>query len=753
MRFSYAILALLWLTLCGPAWAQAPSLFPQSGKTMAALATEPVYLEADKVDFDQQSQIVTAKGGVRVVQGARTIIANALTYDAKRNRVIATGNVVFRDVAGETLYADYAELQPEMRQGVIENLRVRLSDDSRLAARRATRSDGTSKTMDYAVYSPCAPCAKNPDAAPTWQLKAKKVVHDEVRHEIQYQDARLELYGVPVLYSPYLSHPDPELKRRSGFLPPQIRNSSELGFVYRQPYYYSIDASRDWTVEPIVMTKDGFILNNRYRQRLDSGLLDFKFSGGEVEKRSRDNSDRNTQRGHINAAWNQDWNDEWRSTVVLNRVSDKTYLRRYNFGGQDVLISRAQAEGFYGRSYANVRALSFQGLRDFDNSRTTPIVVPQLSYNYVADDAIAGGQWQVDTGLLNIVRRDGTDSSRAVADWQWQRPWQSDNGQLLDLTVRAVAVGYRINDYDNPGTTLAESQDGWRGRAIPQAALSWRLPLTGKVDLNEQKLTSYVEPIVTVVSAPNVGRNSRIPNEDSQTFEFDESNLFSLKRFPGYDRIAGGQRVDYGLQMGLFDEQSRGGKIFIGQSYRWREDNTYAKGSGLDRDLSDVVGKVELNPSEKLDLIYRFRVDSNNAALRRSEFSAVTHTGPVKLGLDYIFLDRLAGGGEFSDREEIGARASWQMTNFWNLSGRVVRDVNANSGTREWGVGITYADECISSGLSLERDFISDGENKPGTALIFRVDLKNLGGEMQKDYFTPQRPESYTGTLLPQYTP
>lgn len=739
----------IWLLLTGAAWAQTPPIPQLDLATPSMSKNDPVLLEAQRVDVDQTRQIVVANGAVVVEQSGRRVTAQTLRYDIQRNQVVVSGDVVLTNPGGETIFADFAELQPELRQGIIDNLRLRLADNSRLAARRATRPSDQRKEMDYAVYSPCLSCAKDPQRAPLWQIKADKVIHDEKAQEIQYHEARLELYGTPVLYTPYLSHPDPNLKRRSGLLPPEMRNSNELGFVYRQPYYHSFNPSQDLTIEPIIMTKDGFILNNRYRQRLASGLLNLEFSGGVVEKRSRNNEDRTTQRGHINATWLQDWNDNWRSKLELNRVSDKTYLRRYGFDGQDVLVSRAETEGFYGKSYANLRALSFQGLRDFDQAKTTPIVLPQLSYQHVADDHLGGGRWQVDSSLLNILRQDGADSSRAVTDWQWQRPFQSRDGHLLDLTLRTVAVGYRVNDYDNPLTPTAESQQGWRGRIVPQAALSWRYPLSGQINAGNEILTPVIEPMISLVSAPNIGNNSRIPNEDSQTFEFDESNLFSLKRFPGYDRIAGGQRVDYGLQAGLFDQQSRGGKITIGQSYRWRQDKTYATGSGLDGDLSDVVGKVEINPTDKLDLLYRFRIDSNNAALRRSEFSAVTQTGPVKLGLDYVFLDRLAGSGEFNDREELGARASWQMTENWNMSGRIVRDINNDRGTRNWALGVTYADECLSSGIAIERDFITDGENRPGTSFILRVDLKNLGGELQKDYFTPRQPAAYTGSLLP----
>ncbi len=743
----------LAIILCVPTIALAQtSLFDsgQSANNRQEIKNNPVYVEADSVTYDHEYGSITARGGVIIAQAGREVVADQINYNEKEDILTASGNIALRDKGGDTIYADFIELKDDMKKGIIQNLRLRLNDNSRLAARRAERSEGRYNKMDYAVFSPCLPCAKNPNRAPTWQVKAKNVTHDQQAQEIQYEDAKLELWGTPVFYSPYLSHPDPNLKRRSGLLSPNFKNSDELGFVYRQAYYFDINPSTDLTLEPIIMTKDGFILSHEYRQRLQKGVINFKGSLAEVDRRRSDGESDTTTRGHIDAVWSGDISEHWRSTLSIDRASDKTYLRRYRFSGDDVLISKAEAEGFFGKSYAQMRAMSFQGLRSFDKSRTTPIILPQLRYNYASGYDGWGGLWQVNTDLLNLQRQDGTDSRRLSMDGSWRKPMRTDNGQLIDLTLRTQASGYAINDYDDPTTASIDPDNGLVGRAVPQAGLSWRYPLAGNFDIDNRRLTKYIEPVVFMVASPNVGRGSKIPNEDSQAFEFDESNLFSFKRFPGYDRIAGGHRIDYGVNMGLFDDQSRGGKFFIGQSWRAREDDTYESGSGLENHFSDAVGKLEINPSQKLDLIYRFRIDTEKPAFRRSEFSAQTHTGPLTLGLDYIFLDRLVGNSEFNDREQVGARASWQITENWNLSGRILGDVNSNHSTREWASGITYHDECISVGLAVEREFITDSENKPGTSVLLRVDLKHLGGEIQQDYFTQRRASEYTGTLLPQ---
>lgn len=740
---------LLWAFCPATAWSASANI-ASTPINSQQLRSTPILLEADNVSYDRNLGLIVARGKVEASQQGRYVSADQLSYNERDDVLTASGNIVLREQTGETVYADFIELSDEFKQGIIRNLRLKLNDNSRIAAARARRVDGIYNNMDYAVFSPCLPCEKNPQAAPFWQIKAKQVVHDEVNQEIRYRDAKLEFGGVPVFYTPYLAHPDPSLKKRSGILAPSIANSNELGVVYRQPYFWNIEPSKDLLLEPIVMSKDGFILANEYRQRFSSGVIDVKSSLGNVDSRNG-NTDDKTQRGHVQGRMALDLDDNWRMGADLNAATDKTYMRRYKFGGDDVLISRLNTEGFFNRNYFQARALAFQGLRGFDKSRTTPIILPQMNYAYNSDRDSLGGLWNVQTDLLNLERVEGTDSRRAVIDAEWKRPFRTDSGQLIDLTLRTVSAGYQVNDYDDPLTPAVDERNGWRGRVVPQAALTWRYPLAGTVKVdNRERLTKYIEPVVAVIASPNVGDNDLIPNEDSQSFEFDESNLFALKRFPGYDRIAGGQRIDYGVNLGLFNDASRGGKVFIGQSWRPREDNTYTAGSGLEHHFSDVVGKVEINPSDVVDLVYRFRLDTGAPALRRSEFSIITHTGPLKMGLDYMFLDRLAGNGEFNDREQLGARASYQIAQNWNISGHIVTDINSSNATREFATGVTYHNECFSAGLNFERDFTQDGENEPGSSIIFRIDLKHLGGEIQQDYFTPSRGNVYTGTLLPQ---
>ena len=212
---------------------------------------EPIVFTADELTYDQERETVRATGNVEIVYGERILLADEITYLQPQDLVVATGDVALLDATGHVVFADRVEVTGDLREGVLENLRAILADGARFAAIGARRTDGTLTEMRKAVYSPCFLCPEDPTQPPLWQIKAVKVFHDEERKVIEYRDAWFELAGIPVFYTPYLSHPDPTVVRKSGFLFPTFGVSSDLGVIAGIPYYWVIDDNKDATITPI----------------------------------------------------------------------------------------------------------------------------------------------------------------------------------------------------------------------------------------------------------------------------------------------------------------------------------------------------------------------------------------------------------------------------------------------------------------------------------------------------------------------
>ena len=326
-------------------------------------ASQPALIQADEMNHNDALGVVTARGRVEISQGGRVLFADMVNYHQRTNTVSATGNVVLMEQSGDTIFADYMELTNDLREGVIRQIRILLSDNSQFAAVTARRTSGNRTTLSRAVYSPCKICREDTDATPLWQIKAERIIHDQTAREIRYKNASLEMFGIPVAYTPYFVHPDPTVDRKSGFLVPSFGSSGNVGGFLRLPYYWAIDNNRDATFSPIYTHDEGIVFSGEYRQHFDQGTFEISGSIAEADRRIGDAIATTVRedeiRGHVFSAARIDIDDIWRAGYDLNRSSDRSYLDRFSFFGSpgNTLASNAFIEGF-GAETTRLRTLT-----------------------------------------------------------------------------------------------------------------------------------------------------------------------------------------------------------------------------------------------------------------------------------------------------------------------------------------------------------------------------------------------------------
>ncbi|MFM2045865.1 MAG: putative organic solvent tolerance protein OstA, partial [Pseudomonadota bacterium] len=211
--------------------------------------------------------------------------------------------------------------------------------------------------------------------------------------------------------------------------------------------------------------------------------------------------------------------------------------------------------------------------------------------------------------------------------------------------------------------------------------------------------------------------------------EFDHTNLFLSSRFPGIDRLEGGQRLTYGVRAGLFGFGGGSSTVFLGQSYRLQRQNDFPAGSGLETELSDWVGRIELTPSPWLDLSYSFRLDSETFAQRRHDVFGVFGPPEFRVSGGYLYLDRLTleSGTASRNREELTVTVSSAFSQYWSAGVSHRRDLAEDGGPINTGLVLTYQDECLTFQLVGERDFTRRTGIDTGDRVFFRLTLKNLG--------------------------
>ena len=724
---------------------------PAETKAAPAQAGQPadqspeILFEADQLDYDVDADVVTASGNVVLVREGNRLNADEIIYNRKTGYVEARGNVRLVDREGNLVTGDKVELRDTLRQGVVDNILLVLTDGSRLAASRGTRQEDRAD-LNRAVYSPCDLCAEGSTRErPLWRIKALRVEYDQVAKRITYRNATFEFLNVPILYLPYISHSDPDVVKSSGLLMPDISQSRALGLSLSTPYFWSISPSKDLTVTPTLYTEENPTLGLEYRQHLGSGAIRL---GGVGTYASRDfeetEADSNVTglvnrgndfRGYIYADGQLQHTSRWRSSFDATVASDDTFLRRYDITDNDVLRNSYRLEYFGDRDYLTVQAWAFQGLRVDDSFGKMPIALPYVDYRWTSSLDPRLGQFGVRANALSLVRTEAMDTYRVSTTADWQKQWMSSMGQVARLIGLVRGDMYYVNDAQDPDNAVYAGENGWQGRVLPLAAAEFSWPLAGPSFGGFQTLT----PIVQVVAA-GPGHNSVVPNEDSRAFDLEDTNLFDLNRFSGLDRWESGTRTTYGLSWS-WTGRAVSISAEAGQSYRLSGEGSsdlFPEGTGLSGRFSDFVGRTSVRWGEFVDVVYRFRLDKSSLAPRRSELDAFVGTRNTYITVGYANLNRDIMLEDLEDREELRVGGRLQIDKYWSLNAATILDLTNASENQfsdadgfqpiRHSIGVAYEDECFKFSVTWRRRFTEDRDFERGSTIFFRFALRNLGG-------------------------
>jgi LPS-assembly protein len=682
---------------------------------------QPLLLQADQMIYDRQSDRVIAKGNIEIYYNNYVLLADEIVYDQRTNELTALGNVRIKEPDGSVVNADKITLTDNFRDGFIQTLRVVTKDDARISAANARRIDGETTEFDNAQYTPCKACKENPEAAPIWRIKATKIIHKKAEQNVYYEDARLEFFGVPLVYVPYFYHPDPAVKRRSGFLTPSFGHSNELGFTTEVPYYYAFSPSYDLTLTPVVTTEAGFLLKGEWRHRLETGQYRIRVSGAYDDSPNEFVDDE--FRGSIDTkgefALGSFWKWGWDGTVE----TDETFRRYYKIDGVYATdrVSQVYLTGQSERNYFSARMYHFGGLTFRETDEADSTVHPVIDYNYIFNDPVVGGELSFNANVLSLTRDDGADTHRLVAETQWRKSFTDPIGQVITPFLYARGDLYRVSSFTDPVSLNSEDGDTI-ARGTAAAGVEYRYPFVK----HTATASHTVEPIAQIIARPGVNDQEEVPNEDANSFVFDDTLLFDIDKFSGYDRLETGTRANIGVQYSFQNNTGWSVRTLAGQSYQVAGPNAYDPGTGLDNTASDYVTGLYINTPGNLRFISQSRFDEKDLELKRQDLQVVAALGPLYGAASYVDAKAQPELGFKEDREELSGLAAIRITDFWTLFADVRYDIADDHFIRD-SVGVRYADECFVLSVTYAQQFIEDGDIKPDETVMVRFELKGVG--------------------------
>lgn len=793
---------------------EAPGQLPGAPPTFTTTQRgSPMQVNANQLVYDERTSRVSARGRVQIYYDGRTIEADLVTYDQRANRVRATGNVRITEPSGVIAHAQDLEFDQNFADGFVRSLNLETPDRRFIGAANVTRENGETTIFERAAYTACDSCRADQSKPPTWVIKSKRIIHRESERMIYFEDARFEMFGLPIAYMPYMQAPDPTVRKASGFLMPGVAGSNRTGFGIEVPYFWNIQANYDLLISPRYYHRQGFMPVVEWRHGFESGYYTirgagifqqdrnaFTYSDGTPEVGNR------SFRGIIHTSGMFRLTERWSVGWDLNLMSDTAFLRDYSLmlPGQTEANSRLFLRGQGERSWFDLSATRYVGITATDtDNKVLPVTHPVLDYFRVYDRSVIGGELSWRTSIVSLSREaadvavrnplvpitcnrlqpraagvnldpanclvngiDGT-YSRASAEVAWRRRITDALGQVWEpfVSVRGDITYHHLKDnaavlgsFDR----LATGSGQQHTRVMPTVGMTYRYPWIA----GSQYGTTIVEPVVQFIARPNETNIGRMPNEDAQSLVFDDTSLFQTNKFSGWDRVEGGGRLNYGLNITHRFVNGSSVNVLLGQSRHLFGVNSFTYGdpaivgtgvdmasaganSGLDKPASDYVARFMYQMDSNFRFSARGRFDERTLAVQRAEVDATGRFGNVALTGTYAYLAPQPVLGYIVPRSSVGAAMSYTVATNWTLYGAArfaferqnlaanftntlpIAERNKIEGLT---LGVSYLDDAMQLGFYYSRDFAAEVvtvngafETRDVHRFMFRFNLRTIG--------------------------
>ena len=704
-------------------------------------------LTTDRATYDKISEIITTYGNTELVlrEGYKLITKN-ISYDTRKKILSSNSNSIFIDNDGnkiETSMFQYhiadnlfssvgkikiidikknkyflKELYVDTKKNEMigsdvsvildqENFGVSKESDPRFVANDIFISKYKTD-LSKGVFTVCK---KRDGKCPPWTLKAKKITHDKVKKTIYYDHATLKLYDIPIFYFPKFFHPDPTVKRQSGFLAPFFTNSTTVGTGFALPYYWAISDNKDLTFSPKIYTKENVLFLNEYRQAFRNGFLTLDTSYTEGYKNTsstKTDGSRNHIFADFNLNFNQDESYQSNLHLKIQRTSNDTYFKKHDINTALVDSENTNLENEIKYSFSNDDT-------SFDLAATVyeDLSVDKKSdkYEYILPNIMYGKTFFTEKfGTLNftsnaLYSKFDTNKNKTFLtnDIIWSpSSYITKKGFMNSFEGMIRNTNYearKTKEYKNEGTVNELST-----------------VLTYKSSLPLQKdginYSNFFSPNFMLRYAPGHMRN--LSNKDVY---LRYTNLYSMNKTSeiedGLSAILG---FDFKINEKVSNESNKEKfSLSLGQVFNFDENKDIPSKSSLDQKMSDVVGEINYNFSKIGKIDYKFSIDHNLNELNYNEVSTELNFGKVQFNLDYLEQQNHIGLEHY-----VSSGVSLNFNDNNKLTFSTKKNFKTES-TELYNLSYQYAIDCLTAGLAYRREFYQDADLEPKNTLMFTI--------------------------------
>ncbi|WP_422229049.1 LPS-assembly protein LptD [Rickettsia endosymbiont of Halotydeus destructor] len=694
-------------------------LLPLTGFADAIKQAKGIKINNVAANFiEYKEKLIYAKGNVTIAIDNYFLTADNLLYDIEDDILWAEGNVKIKDEKDTIIIGEKVILKDKFKAGVISEFILFFGDNTLLVSKLAERINENKARLYDSKFTPCEiTCGKNP----IWQISAKDTYVDFDTNKITYRNVFFEVYGVPIIYLPYFSHPTPSAPASSGILIPSIKNEG-LGI----PLYLRAKPNMDFTLTPRIFKKyQIFELEGRYRlNNTDSIIFEgnygslpyFLEKNGQKIKNEKVNGYHFVTNGNFT-------NKEYGYGFKLERTSDKAYLKNYYNNYSSYLTSKVFLNKIHDADYLVVEAIDLQGLGANDSKYTDPLVLPKINTKNVISLNDDDSYVVIENNTLFYKERIGKQLARTSLQLSFIHNLLTPSGQIFNFSLKDRGDFYFIRQ--NYLNRVKEQKTLTRN--IPEFQTVWRYPFVGVI---AQDITLLTEPIASFTMGRKLLRlDNKFIIVDPDKYELSEKNIFDSNRYSGIDCHEFGNRLNYGLNttiskyenyLGLFLGQSKNTKYSINQSPHTTEN----------------VGKISAKFLEQFELFYSFRKDNKLKPIR-DEIGSSVQNDKINIMGSFIQLTNLKKYYSIENKELSNNRVrqfygdlGYRLTENWLVGFGARVDVSTQKAQLlSRTIKVTYFKDCVRIAAKISSDYMVDaarGIKKTSSVWSASIGLKIL---------------------------
>ena len=748
-------------------------------------AETPIYeLQGKKIIYTNDNNLIVAQGGAYAKdQSGKEIFADKITYNKKEANIKSEGKSIYADNRGNKLFADnfhydinlktidaknnvkyidkdgnllnFSSLKyyEELEKGIGQDLRAKLTDKSTMEGAEAEFDNklGTVTLLKKNSYTPCENKENStkiiPEICPDWSIDTTKTTHDKNEKMVYHRNAVLKIKNIPVFYTPYFSHPDPSVKRKSGFLPPSVKNFTDLGQTIKTPYFWAISDNKDLTFTPIYYFDENSIFLTEYRQQNEKSkfYIDSSYTQGYKNINKKDNSGNEIKRtdgarNHLFFNFLGSYEDLLFSQndleVNIQRISQKNYLNVNQINTEHVKQDMTSLNNnIIFNSYGGSQRIKIES-NIYENLN---IEEKNLKYQYTFPSIEYGNYFNKFDQLVNIsssfaAKNLGTNSNQAYFTNQIN---SESEIKLLDF-LPGVANVFKTStkNINVQNQNILDSKENFNSDTYLTLGVENSLPLM-KINKNtEETLTPKIFTKFTTGSMTNANSLDKM-----LTYQ----DIYSINRMSGITNPETGGDIGYGIDYNIrkknnLSEVYMDGTFSIGQVIKKKKLKEMPENSSLANTSSDFVGNVSFFYDGKIE-----EKISQTAYLKKGlninyDYTVSNDLNKIlKNDIDISYADtkntwssKYYETHDISNEQYIDIKYDRKIYDDFTFATGVRKNIQ-DSFTENNFIGIAYETDCIKISLNLAKTFYQDEDLKPSNNFTLSLVLKPFGSPISPD--------------------